>query len=60
MDCSLLDSFVHGILEARKLKWVAMPSSRGSSDPGTEIMSSAFSAMQADSLPLNHLGSPHY
>ena len=32
MDCSLLDS-VHGILQARKLVWVAIPFSRGSSRP---------------------------
>ena len=31
MDCSLPGSSVHGILQARKLEWVAMPSSRGSS-----------------------------
>ena len=31
MDCSLPDSSVHGILWARILEWVAMPSSRGSS-----------------------------
>ena len=29
MDCSPPDSSVHGILQARKLDWVAMPSSRG-------------------------------
>ena len=29
MDCSLPDSSVHGILQARILEWVAMPSSRG-------------------------------
>ena len=28
-------SSVHGILQARTLQWAAMPSSRGSSDPGT-------------------------
>ena len=33
MDCSLLGSSVHGILQARILEWVAMPSSRGSSGP---------------------------
>ena len=33
MDCSLLVSSVHGILEARILEWVAMLSSRGSSWP---------------------------
>ena len=31
MDCSLSVSSVHGILQTRILEWVAMPSSRGSS-----------------------------
>ena len=31
MDCSLPGSSVHGILQARIVEWVAMPSSRGSS-----------------------------
>ena len=33
MDCSLPDSSVHGILQARILEWVAISSSRGSSWP---------------------------
>ena len=33
MDCSPSGSFVHWILQARILEWVAMPSSRGSSQP---------------------------
>ena len=33
IDCSPLGSSVHGILQARILEWVAMPSSRGSSQP---------------------------
>ena len=33
MDCSPPVSSVHGILQARILEWVAMPSSRGSSQP---------------------------
>ena len=33
MDCSLPGSSVHGILQARILEWVAVPSSRGSSLP---------------------------
>ena len=33
MDCSPPGSSVHGILQARPLEWVAMPSSRGSSCP---------------------------
>ena len=34
VDCSLPGSSVHGILQARRLEWVAMPSSRGSSPSG--------------------------
>ena len=33
MDCRPPGSSVHGILQARTLQWVAMPSSRGSSWP---------------------------
>ena len=33
LDCSLPDSSVHGLLQARMLEWVAMLSSRGSSQP---------------------------
>ena len=33
MDCSLPGFSVHGILQARILEWVAMPSSRGSFCP---------------------------
>jgi len=33
MDCSWLGCSVHGILQARILEWVAMPSSRGSPQP---------------------------
>ena len=33
MDCNLPGSSVHGILQARILEWVAMPSARGSSRP---------------------------
>jgi len=33
MNCSLPDSSVHEILQARILEWVAMPSSRNLSDP---------------------------
>ena len=31
MDCSPPGSSVHGVLQARTLEWIAMPSSRGSS-----------------------------
>ena len=33
MDCSPPDSSVHGILQERILEWVAISSSRGSSQP---------------------------
>ena len=33
LDCSPPGSSVHGMLQARILEWVAMPSSRGSSQP---------------------------
>ena len=33
MDCSLLGSFVYGILQARILEWVPISFSRGSSPP---------------------------
>ena len=46
MDYSPKGSFVHGILQARILEWVAMPSSRGCSDPGIGPVSPA---LQADS-----------
>ena len=36
MDYSPPSSSIHGILQAKKLEWVAMPSSRESSDPGIE------------------------
>ena len=38
-DCSLPVSFVHGLLQARILEWVAVPFSRGSSQPrdGTQV-----------------------
>ena len=29
MDCSLPDSSIHGILQARMLEWIAISSSRG-------------------------------
>ena len=42
MDCSLLGSSVHEILQARILEWVAISSSReGLPDPGNEPASPA-------------------
>ena len=53
MDCSPPGSSVHGILQARILEWVAMPSSRGSSRPRDRTCVSYVSGIwQAGSLPL--------
>ena len=48
MDCSPPGSSVHGILQARILEWVAIPSPGDLPDPGIEPWSPA---LQADSLP---------
>ena len=45
MDCSLLGSSVHGILQARVLEWVAISYSRGCCDPGVEPVSLASPAL---------------
>ena len=39
MDCSPRGSSVHGVLQARILEWIAMPSSRGSSQPRDHYVS---------------------
>ena len=57
MDCCLPGFSVHGIFQARILQWVVVPFSRGPSDPGIEPRSAA---LQADSLPLSHWGSPSF
>ena len=53
MDCSPPGSSVHGILQARILEWVAISSSRGSSQPrdGTWV------SCTAGRHPLRHQGS---
>ena len=56
MNCSPLGSFVHGILQARILEWVAFPFSRVYSWPRdwTQI-----SHIAADSLLSEPPGTPH-
>ena len=41
MDCTPPGSSVHGILQARILEWVAIPSSRGSSQPRDQTQGSS-------------------
>ena len=55
MDCSPLSSSVHGILQARILEWIAMPSSRGSSQPRDRTQ---VSHIALDSLPSEPPGKP--
>ena len=43
MDCSLTDSSVHGILQARILEWVAISYSRGSCWPRDRTLDSCIS-----------------
>ena len=53
MDCSLSGFSAHGIVPARMLEWVAISSSRGSSQPRNRTWVSWVSCLQADSLPLS-------
>ena len=55
MDCSPPGSSVSGILQARILKWVAIPFSRGSSQPRDWT---GVSCLQADSLSSEPQGKP--
>ena len=57
-DCSPPGS-VHGILQARILEWVAMPSSRGSSQSRNQTYVSYVSCIGSQVLYYqHHLGSP--
>ena len=58
LDWSLVGFSVHGILQTRILEWVAMPSSRGSSQLWDRTRMSCIFWLKADSLPLSHQGSP--
>ncbi|XDA80054.1 hypothetical protein R6Z07F_010046 [Ovis aries] len=52
-DCSLPGSSVHGIFQARILEWVAMPSSRESSQPRDQThVSYVYLHWPVGSLPL--------
>ena len=55
MDCSPPGSSVHGILQAKIVEWVAMPSSRGTFQPKDQAQSTA---LQVDSLLSEPPGKP--
>ena len=60
MDSSLTGSSVHGIFQARILKWIAISSPKRSSQPRDQTCNSCVSCCrQADSLPLSHQGIPY-
>ena len=59
VDCSLTGSSVHGIPQPRILEWVAMPSSRGPSQPRDQTLVSCFSCLGRQVLyHQRHLGRP--
>ena len=61
VGCSSQDSSVHGILQARMLQWVVMPSSRGSSPPKVQTrFCLRLLPCRRVLYPLSHLGSPLY
>ena len=60
MDCSPPGSSVYGTLQTRILEWVAMYSSRGSSQPRDQNCISCISCIDRQVLySLSHLGSPN-
>ena len=56
MNYSPLGSSVHGILQARILEWVAMPSSKGSSPPRDQICVSCISCIAGRFFTAEPLG----
>ena len=53
--CDPMDYTAHGILQERILEWVAIPFSRGLTNPGIKPR---FLALRADSLPAEPQGKP--
>ena len=60
MDCSPPGSSVQGILQARQLEWVAMPSSRGSSIHGIKPRSPTSPANSLLLVPFERLAKNYY
>ena len=58
MDLSLPGSSVHGVLQARILEWVPMPSSRGSSRPRDRTCVSCVSCTAGGFFTTEPLGKP--
>ena len=60
VDCSPPGSSVLGILQAKILEWVAIPSSSGPSKPKDRTCVSHLLHWQAGSLPLALPGKPYF
>ena len=58
MDCSPPGSSVHGISQARILEWVAISSSRGSSQPRDQTCISYSSCIASEFFTADLLGKP--
>ena len=58
MDCSQLGFSVHGILQARVLKWVALPAPGDLPDPGVEPASLTSPALAGGFFATKPLGKP--
>ena len=56
--CDPMDYTVHGIIQARIPEWVAIPFSRGFSQPRDPTQVSCVPALQVDSLLTELLGKP--
>ena len=59
LDCSPPGFSVHGILQARILEWITMPSSRDLPDPGIEPASLASSAIAGRFFSAEPPGKPN-
>ena len=59
-DCSPPGSLVHGILRARVLELVTMPSSRDLPNPGTELMSFVSSVLADGFFTSSTTWEPHF
>ena len=60
VSCSLPGSSVHGILQARMLKWAAMPSLKGSSWPRDWTCDSTSSALAGEFFTTSATWKPSY
>ena len=58
-DCSPSGAFAHGVSQTRILEWVIIFFSRGSSWTRDQTQGPTSSALQANSLPISHQGSPY-